>query len=95
MVDLQVERKALSRIMRSYGLGDSQATKILHEFSKNNGVISEDSLVLRLSDLGLTIYEITAVCRKLGLSGENAIRILEHEERKKFGAMSDELEVIL
>lgn len=94
MADVTVEPKAFSRLLLAYGLDDAQAREVCREFSKNNHMMDDDTLVLKLYGFGMPIFQIIALFRKIGLSSENAIRILERSQKKNLGVLADSLEVV-
>ncbi len=95
MVETRIEPGEFIKALLSHGVGDSQAREMMLELSRNNDVIDDWTFVLRLSGMGLSVFQIIAIARKIGLPGEKALRILEHEEKRRLGGLADTIEVIL
>jgi len=86
---VEVEPGAFSRILFSHGLSDSQIREIASEFSKNNNVIDDETLVGKLSGMGLNMYQLISVFNKLGIGSDNVVRMLERKQKQKLGAFVD------
>ncbi|MBN1169851.1 hypothetical protein JXA56_02410 [Candidatus Micrarchaeota archaeon] len=85
MAEIEFEPEFFNRTLLTAGLTENQVREIAIEFSRNNYVIEDETLLEYLMSTGIDMSSIISIFSKLGIGKATAVKMIEMKQQKKLG----------